>query len=133
MHISIRFYSFIWDTFSHIFSSNILCTQMKLEKVIIKVHTKSSKIKVASKNFHALCVVRLIFGFLYILPMLECAHALIKIVQSRNVFVCDFVEYQVGQQRIILVLFWSFIKYEFLIFNDFNLVDALTNESLPLS
>jgi len=59
---------------------------MKLGKVIIKLHTKSLKIKVASKNFHALCVVRLILGFMYILPMLECVHALIKIVQSQNVF-----------------------------------------------
>ncbi len=77
---------------------------MKLGKLIIKAHTKSSKIEVASKNFHALRVVRLILGFLYILPMLECVHALIKNVQSRNVFVCDFVEYQVGQRE----LYWLY-------------------------
>jgi hypothetical protein len=106
---------------------------MKLEKVIIKVHTKSSKIKVASKNFHALCVVRLILGFMYILSMLKCVHALIKIIQSQNVFVCDFVEYQVGQQELYWFYYDPFTKYEDLIFNNFNLVDASTNESFPLS
>ncbi len=92
----------------HIFSSNILCTQVKLGKVIIKMHTKSSKIKVASKNLHALCVVKLILGLLYILSMLDYVHALIKIAQSWNVFVCDFVEHQVRPTRIISTLLWSF-------------------------
>jgi hypothetical protein len=88
----------------HIYSSNILCTQVKLGKVIIKMHTKSSKIKVAFKNLHALCVVKLILGLLYSLPVLDYVHALIKIAQSRNVFMCDFVEHQVGPTRIISTL-----------------------------
>jgi hypothetical protein len=92
----------------HIFSSNILCTQVKLRKVIIKMHTKSSKIKVASKNLHVLCVVKLILGLLYILSELDYVHSPIKIAQSWNVFVCDFVEHQVGPTRIISILVWSF-------------------------
>jgi len=88
----------------HIFSSNIVCTRVKLGKVIIKMHTKSSKIKVAFKNLHVLCVVKLILGLLYIFPVLDYVHALIKIAQSRNVFVCDFVEHQVGPTKIILTL-----------------------------
>jgi hypothetical protein len=86
------------------FSSDILCTQLKLGKVIIKRHTKSSKIKVASKNLHALRVVKLILGLLYILPEFDYVHAPIIIAQSQNVFVCDFVEHQVGPTRIISTL-----------------------------
>jgi hypothetical protein len=101
------FYLVLFIYLRHVFpyfSLNVLCPQVKLGKVIIKMHTKSSKIKVAFKNLHALLVVRLTLWFLYILPMLECVHALIKIAQSPVVVVCDFVEYQFGLTRIILAL-----------------------------
>jgi hypothetical protein len=39
-----------------------------------------------------MCEIELILGLLYILPLLECVHMLIKVAQGRNVFVCDFVE-----------------------------------------
>ncbi len=105
---------------------------MKLGKLIIKMHTKRSKIKVASKNFHALCVVRLPLWFLYIVPMLEFVHALIKLHKVKLLCVILWNINLAGQE-----LYWlyydSLTKHEESIFNDFNLVEALTNESLPLS
>jgi hypothetical protein len=43
------------------------------------------------KNLNALCDIDFIFGFPYILPLLEIMNTLIKIAQSTNAFVYDFV------------------------------------------
>jgi hypothetical protein len=43
------------------------------------------------KNLNALCDIGFIFGFPYILPLLEIMNTLIKIAQSTNAFVYDFV------------------------------------------
>jgi hypothetical protein len=36
--------------------------------------------------------VDIIMGFTYILPMLEVVHEFIKIVQSHDAFICDFMK-----------------------------------------
>jgi hypothetical protein len=55
------------------------------------MHIKSSKNEVILKNLNVLCNIKFILGLPCILPMFECVHALIKIAQHWNVFVCDFV------------------------------------------
>jgi hypothetical protein len=42
-------------------------------------------------NFELLCDVDLPISLSWLLPMLETIHALIKFVQKRDVFVCDYV------------------------------------------
>jgi hypothetical protein len=62
------------------------------QPLIVKMHTKSPKRGISSKNLSVLCDVELILGLLCLLPLLDCVHKLIKIVQGRYVFVCDLVE-----------------------------------------
>jgi len=65
--------------------------------------------------------------------MLECVHALIKIAQSQ-IFLCVILwNINLAQQKLYWFYYDFFTKYEDSIFDDFNLVEALTNESLPLS
>jgi hypothetical protein len=54
------------------------------------MHVESSKNEAALKYLNALCNVEFILGVLYVLLMLECVHALIKVVPSKDVFVYDF-------------------------------------------
>jgi hypothetical protein len=42
------------------------------------------------KYLNAMCNVELILGLIYILFMLECVHALIKVAPNKDVFVYDF-------------------------------------------
>jgi hypothetical protein len=42
-------------------------------------------------NNEHLCNIHSLFGLVYILPLLESMHALIKFAQFKNVFVCDLV------------------------------------------
>jgi hypothetical protein len=45
------------------------------------------------KNLNFLCDVQFILGLPCILLMVECVHALVKLAQSKDVFMCDFVEF----------------------------------------
>jgi len=56
------------------------------------MHVKSAKSDGAGKNMSSLCDVEVILGLSYILPLFECVHALIKIAQNKNIFVCNFVD-----------------------------------------
>jgi hypothetical protein len=60
--------------------------------LIIKMHAESPKFDVARKNLSSMFDVEVILGLPCILPMFVCVHALIKVAQGRDVFVCDFVE-----------------------------------------
>jgi len=42
-------------------------------------------------NIELLCDVDVFLGLTYIIPMLEIVHCLSKIVQSLDIFICDFV------------------------------------------
>ncbi len=65
--------------------------------------------------------------------MLECVHASIKIAQSQ-IFLCVILwSINLARQELYWLYYDSFIEYEDSIFDDFNLVEALTNESFPLS
>ncbi len=52
---------------------------IKYYPLIMKMHANSAKSEVALKNLNALCDIEFILGFLYILPLLETMHRLIKI------------------------------------------------------
>ncbi len=71
---------------------------LKFHPFIIKTHAKSQRSDVVKKNLKSLCDVEIILGLPCILPLLECVHALIKVVQGKDVFVCDFVEVVKGAQ-----------------------------------
>jgi hypothetical protein len=47
--------------------------------------------KATNANLVNLCDVGTILGLPYVLPMLESVSALMKFVQTRDVFVCDYI------------------------------------------
>lgn len=59
---------------------------------IVKMHAKSAKSNVVGKNLNVFCDVELILGLSRILLLLETMHTFIKITQSRDFFVYDFVK-----------------------------------------
>jgi hypothetical protein len=98
------------------------------------MHVKSSKSDAALKNLNSLCDVELILGLPCILLMLECVHALIKIAQNKDVFMCDFVEFvKLAQHELYQLYCGPYAKYEDLTFDEFNSIQALTNHTLLLS
>jgi hypothetical protein len=69
--------------------------------LIVKMYTKNSRSNVALKNLNFLFDVELILGLPCILLMLECVHALMKIAQNKDVFMCNFVEFiKLAQQEL---------------------------------
>jgi hypothetical protein len=65
---------------------------LEFHPLMVKMHAKSQWNDVAWKNQNSLCDVEVILGLPCILLLLECFHVLIKVTQSRDVFVCNFVE-----------------------------------------
>jgi hypothetical protein len=70
------------------------CKQVVLEykSFIAKVSKNHIENEVARSNLQKLLDLELILGFQYILLFLELAHTLIKYVQWKDVYTCDFVE-----------------------------------------
>jgi hypothetical protein len=52
------------------------------QPLIVRMHAKSPKSDIASKNLITLCDVELILGLPCLLPLFECVHKLIKIAQG---------------------------------------------------
>ncbi len=76
------------------------------------------------KKLNAVCDIDFIFGFPYILPLLEIMNTLIKIAQGTNVFVYDFVNVvKLVQQELYKLYYDPYVKFEDLAFDDFNYID----------
>lgn len=76
------------------------------------------------KKLNAVCDIDFIFGFPYILPLLEIMNTLIKIAQGTNVFVYDFVNVvKLVQQELYKFYYDPYVKFEDLAFDDFNYID----------
>jgi len=77
------------------------------------------------------CDVEFILGLPYIFPLLECVHTLIKIVQGKDVFVCDFVEsVKQAQQKLYKLYCDPYTRFDDLTFDDFNVIETLSNDAL---
>jgi hypothetical protein len=59
---------------------------------IVKMHARSAKSNVVGKILNVFCDVELNLGLSCIFTLLETMHRFIKISQSRDFFVCDFVK-----------------------------------------
>jgi hypothetical protein len=92
------------------------------------MYTKNSRSNVALRNLNCLCDVELVLGLPCILLMFECVHALIKIAQNKDVFMCNFVEFvKLTQQELYRFYYDPYAKYEDLTFDEFNSIQVLTN------
>jgi hypothetical protein len=56
------------------------------------MYVDAPKTNIATENLSLLCDLKLIMGLHAILPLLDFGHALIKLAQSCDVFVCDFID-----------------------------------------
>ena len=56
-----------------------------------KVAKDKKLIKLTKKNLAFLCDIQILLGLLRLLPLLRCVHSLMKFVQGRDPFVCDYV------------------------------------------
>jgi hypothetical protein len=102
--------------------------------LIIKLNSKSSKNDQTLRNLNAMCDVELILGLTCIFPLLQCVHMFIKIVQGRDVFVCDFAKsIKQAQQELYRLYCDPYIKFDDLTINDFNVIEMFTNDVLPMS
>jgi len=77
--------------------------------------------------------VEAILGLPYIFSLFKSVHALIKVAQGINVFVCDFKEsMKVAHQEFCMFYCDPYVKFEGLAFDDFNVIEALTNSNFPM-
>jgi hypothetical protein len=56
------------------------------------MHIDAPKSKLAWENLDLLCDLKLVLDLPCILPTLEMVHTLIKYVQRRDVFICEFID-----------------------------------------
>jgi len=77
------------------------------------MRVESPKNDIAKKNLNVLCDVELILGLPCLLPFFECVHKFIKIMQGRDVFICNIVEaVKLGQLELFKLYCHFFTKFE---------------------
>jgi acetyl/propionyl-CoA carboxylase alpha subunit len=59
--------------------------------LIAKMTTNSANVESAKANLLNLCDIDMILGLPCILPMLESMNGLMKFVQGKDIFVCDYI------------------------------------------
>jgi hypothetical protein len=97
------------------------------------MHAESAKFDVEGKNLSSMFDVEVILGLPCIFLMFECVHALIKVAQGRDVFVCDFVEVvKMAHQELYKLHYDLYAKFEDSTSDDFNAIQMLNNSNLPL-
>jgi len=103
---------------------------LEFRPFMVKMHVKNQRNDVARKQI-SLCDVEVILGLCCILLLLECVHALIKVAQIKDVFVCNFVEVgKVAQQEFYRLYCDPCAKFEDPTFDNFNVIETLTNSNL---
>jgi len=64
---------------------------VKYKSLVVRMNDDLGMIEVAKPTFEFSCDVKVVMGFMCIMPMLEVVHDLIKFAQKSDTFVCDFV------------------------------------------
>ncbi len=59
--------------------------------LIIKMATNCGSMELVKVNLLNLCDINMILGLLCVLPMLEFVNALMKFIEGKDVFVCDYI------------------------------------------
>ncbi len=96
---------------------------LKFYPFIVKIHDEIAKSDVVGKNLSFMSDVEVILGLPSIFPMFECVHALIKVAQGKDVFVCDFVEaVKMTQQEFYTLYYDLYAKFEDSTFDEFNAI-----------
>ncbi len=69
-----------------------------------------------------------------ILPLLYYVHILIKFTQSRNMFICDFINAMKKFHLEFYILYNDpCIKFDDLSFDELNVLETFTNDNLSLN
>jgi hypothetical protein len=117
-----------------------LTKQVYLEyhPLIVIMHAKNAKSDGARKILNFLCDVKVILKLSSILPLLECVHALIKIALSRNILYNFVDSMKITHQELyqpyydIYGFYDPYVKFEDPTFDNFNAIETLTNNNLPM-
>jgi hypothetical protein len=88
---------------------------------------------IVSENLSFLCDLYLIFGLHVVFPFLDLVHVLIKLAQSHDVFVCNFINVvKVCQLELYNLYFDSYTKFDD-IFDELNVLEKLIGKNMPMS
>jgi hypothetical protein len=107
---------------------------IEYKSIVVKMYMHAPKSKLVQDNLDLLCDLELVQGLPCILPMLEVVHTLIKYVQRRGVFICEFLDI-VKSTRVELYRLYvdPFCKYDDPIFNEFSIVHEQHSELLSFT
>ncbi len=100
------------------------------------MHANSAKNEIALKNLNVLCDIEFILEFLYILPLLETINAYIdqNCIRQKCLYVQLCGCYKVGSIGATQASYYDpYAKFLNLTFNDFNFIESLTNQTLPMN
>jgi hypothetical protein len=64
---------------------------VKYKSLVVRMNYDLGMIEVARPTLEFSCDVKVVLGFMCIMPMLGVVHDLIKFAQKNDTFVCDFV------------------------------------------
>jgi hypothetical protein len=105
----------------------------KYKSLVVKMHTNARNNKLAWENLDLLCDIELVFYLPCILPMLEMVHTLIKYVQRRDVFICEFNDVVKANEAKLHQLYVDpFCKCDNSTFNEFTTICEHRSELLAL-
>ncbi len=104
------------------------------QSLIAQMHVDSLQNNIVNDNLNLLCDLEPNLGLHTILPLLDCVHVLIKLAQSWDIFMCDFID----TMNIFQLKFHHFYNdpYSNLFdptFDELNVLKMLTNKNLPMS
>ncbi len=104
------------------------------ESLIAKMHVDSPQNNIVNDNLSLLCNLEPILGLHTILPLLDRVHDLIKLAQSWDIFMCDFIDtmniFQLEFHHLYNDLYSNFFDPTFDELNNFKM---FTNKNLPMS
>jgi len=99
-----------------------------------KMHVNVSRNNIVAINLSLFCDLELIIGLHVILPFLDFMHTLVKLTQSCDVFVCEFVDMvKVCQLDLYYFYFNPYTKFDDLTFEEPKTLESFNSKNLPMN
>lgn len=99
-----------------------------------KMHVNASRSNTTTKNLNLFCYLELILGLHVVMSFKNSIHTLIKLAQSDDVFVCDFIDMvKVCQLDLYNLYFDPCTKFDDLTFDELKALESFTSKNLPMS
>lgn len=102
--------------------------------LMAKMHVNVSRNNIVAINLSLFCDLELIIGLHVILPFLDFMHTLVKLTQSCDVFVCEFVDMvKVCQLDLYYFYFNPYTKFDDLTFEEPKTLESFNSKNLPMN